>query len=78
MVAGVQYDTADVLMRDDGAGTRNGSCGYPPPTLPPPSITPEPPKDGPLARWEAPKFLPGSKFVIGYPDGVRDQFGARA
>lgn len=72
MVAGVQYDTADVLMRDDGAGTPQRFLWIPAADPAAALDHPEPPKDGPLARWEAPKFLPGSKFVIGYPDGVRD------
>lgn len=72
MVAGVQYDTADVLMRDDGAGTPQRFLWIP---AADPAATldhPEPPTDGPLSRWEPPKFPIGSRFEIGYPTGVRD------
>ena len=71
MVAGVQYDTADVLMRDDGAGTRNDSCGYPQPTQPPSSTTQNRTPAGHYHDGNR-LFVTGSRFEIGYPAGVRD------
>lgn len=72
MVAGVQYDTADVLMADDGAGTPQRFLWIP--ASDPFAVLDHPePEPGPLAQWGPPRFAQGVKdWYITYPPGVRE------
>lgn len=70
MVCGVQYDTADILMADEGAGTPQRFLWIP--AADPAAVLdhPEPATPGPFERWAPPRFV-GPNTDIAYPDHVR-------